>query len=159
MAFCHFQLAFPAHDEDILALFVECQLVQVWHYPGNEAVDLNAMIIIFVRLYVLLVPNFAHDFHTPFQEHWRVQSFAVVDGFRAARDLAQHLVHWADLRGIATYDAVVCDVARTERGGGWRRLDNCILNVVVVFLHDSFEMPAIGRLGWQQVWVQLNEVD
>jgi hypothetical protein len=88
-----------------------------------------------------------------------VQSFAVVDGIRAAGDLPQHLVRLPTLCGITANDAVVRGVAGAERGGGRRRLDNRILNIIVVFLHYSFEVLVVRRLCRQQVWVQLNEVD
>ena len=159
MAFSHFELAFPAHNEDVLALLVECQLVQVRHDPGNQAIDLNTFILVVSAYRILLLPNFAHDFHAPFQEHRWVQSFAVVDGIRAAGDLPQHLVCRPALCGITANDAVVRGVAGAERGGGRRRLNNRILNILVVFLHYSFEMLAVSRLRRQQVRVQLNEVD
>lgn len=147
------------HHEDVFALLVERQLVQVRHDPGYEAVYLNLVIAILFEGALLLFSNLGHYLHTPLQEHRRLQSFAVVDGVRAAGDLLQHLVRLPFKFGFARDDAVVRAVARAEGGGRWTRLDDRILNIVVVFLHYPLEMLAIRCLGWQQVWVQLDEVD
>lgn len=159
MAFRHFELAFPAHFKNVLAIHIERQLVEVRHDPGNQAVHLDRCVLTAFRRRFLPLPNLAHDFQTPFQEHRRVQSFAVVDGIWAAGDLAQHFVDRASLASIAANNAVVRGVARAVRGGGRRRLNNRILNLVVVFLHYALEVLAVSRLGGKQVRVQLDEVD